>query len=322
MKDHLVAALIYDDLCTFEFGCVVEIFGIRRAELGVDWYRFAVCSMDPGPVRAAGGVTIAARGGLGLLERAQTIIVPGWRNIDEAPPPTVLKRLRSAYARGARIGSICGGAFVLAAAGLLDGRPATTHWRFSGELARRYPKVLVQPNLLYVEDGALITSAGSAAGLDMMLHLVRSDHGPRVANAVAQRLVIPPHREGGQAQFVPRALVAAEANRVSALMQWVRGHLKKRHTVPGLAARAAMSSRTLLRAFRDATGMAPYEWVLKERVVYAKDLLEVSTTPLARVAEAAGFGSDEAFRKHFRRVVGTSPGAYRRRFALSARSRS
>jgi len=315
MKDHLVAALIYDDLCTFEFGCVVEIFGIRRAELGVDWYRFAVCSMDRGPVRAAGGVTIAARSGLSLLDRAQTIIVPGWRDAGEAPPPAVLKKLRTAHERGARICSICGGAFVLAAAGLLDGQRATTHWRFAAELARRYPKVHVQPNMLYVEDGPLITSAGSAAGLDMMLHLVRSDHGPRVANAVAQRLVIPPHRDGGQAQFVPRALPAGETNRVSALMQWVRGHLKKSHTVSSLATRAAMSPRTLLRAFRDATGMAPYEWLLKERVAYAKDLLEVSATPLTRVAETAGFGSDEAFRKHFRRIVGTSPGAYRKRFA-------
>src|SRR5262252_4427932 len=315
MKDHLVAALIYDDLCTFEFGCVVEIFGIRRAELGVDWYRFAVCSMDRGPVRAAGGVTIAARSGLSLLDRAQTIIVPGWRDAGEAPPPAVLKKLRTAHERGARICSICGGAFVLAAAGLLDGRRATTHWRFAAELARRYPRVQVEPNMLYVEDGALVTSAGSAAGLDMMLHLVRSDHGPRVANAGAQRLVIPPHRDGGQAQFVPRALPAGETNRVSALMQWVRGHLKKSHTVSSLATRAAMSPRTLLRAFRDATGMAPYEWLLKERVAYAKDLLEVSATPLTRVAETAGFGSDEAFRKHFRRIVGTSPGAYRKRFA-------
>ncbi|HUL66710.1 MAG TPA: transcriptional regulator FtrA [Burkholderiaceae bacterium] len=315
MRDHLVAALIYDDLCTFEFGCVVEIFGIRRAELDVEWYRFAACSMDRGPVHAAGGVTIASHAGLSLLDRAQTIIVPGWRDIGEAPPPAVSKKLRAAHERGARICSICGGAFVLAAAGLLDGRRATTHWRFAGELARRYPKVHVQPNMLYVEDGALVTSAGSAAGLDMMLHLVRSDHGPRVANAVAQRLVIAPHRDGGQAQFVPRALPGTDTNRVSALMQWVRGHLKKPHTVPSLASRAAMSPRTLLRAFRDATGMAPYEWLLKERVAYAKDLLEVSATPLARIAETAGFGSDEAFRKHFRRIVGTSPGAYRRRFA-------
>jgi AraC family transcriptional regulator, transcriptional activator FtrA len=266
-------------------------------------------------VRAAGGVTIESHSGLGLLDRAQTIIVPGWRDIGETPPPAVSKKLRAAQERGARICSICGGAFVLAAAGLLDGRRATTHWRFATELARRYPKVHVQPNMLYVDDDALVTSAGSAAGLDMMLHLVRSDHGPRVANAVAQRLVIAPHRDGGQAQFVPRALPAAETNRVSALMQWVRGHLKRPHTVPSLASRAAMSPRTLLRAFRDATGMAPYEWLLKERVAYAKDLLEVSPTPLAHVAETAGFGSDEAFRKHFRRIVGTSPGAYRRRFA-------
>jgi len=321
MAQHLVAALLYDDLCTFEFGCVVEIFGIRRPELGVDWYRFGACSMDPGPVRAAGGITIATRARLGLLDRAQTIIVPGWRDVGATPAAAVLKHLRSAHERGARLCSICGGAFVLAAAGLLDGRRATTHWRFAAELARRYPRVRVEPNMLYVEDGSVVTSAGSAAGLDMMLHLVRSDHGPRVANAVAQRLVIPPHREGDQAQFVPRVLAAPEANRASALMQWVRSHLKKPHTVSSLAARAALSSRTLLREFRAATGMAPYEWVLKERVAYAKDMLEVSTTTLGRVAEAAGFGSDEAFRKHFRRIVGTSPGAYRKRFARNARAR-
>ncbi|HEY2607655.1 MAG TPA: transcriptional regulator FtrA [Paraburkholderia sp.] len=319
MHNHLVVALAYDRLCTFEFGCVTELFALERPELGVDWYRFAVCAGEAGPIRAAGGITIAAPYTLKLLERADTIVIPGWRDADEAPPEPLLKKIRAAYERGARLCSICSGVFVLAAAGVLDGKTVTTHWRYAAKLQQRYPQLRVQPDALYVDEGRIITSAGSAAGLDMLLHLVRRDHGIAVANRVAQRLVVPPHREGGQAQFVPRPMPLDESGRLAKLMDWVRAHLAAPHTLRSLAERAAMSPRTLQRQFHDATGMAPYEWLLRERVAFARELLEAQAPlPMARVAELAGFGSEESLRRHFRRIALTSPGAYRRRFGVQA----
>ncbi|MGF6468315.1 transcriptional regulator FtrA [Paraburkholderia youngii] len=315
MHNHLVVALAYDRLCTFEFGCVTELFALERPELGVPWYRFAVCAGEPGPIRAAGGITLAAPYTLKLLASADTIVIPGWRDADEVPPAALLRRLRAAYERGARLCSICSGVFVLAAAGVLDGKTVTTHWRYADKLQQRYPQLRVEADALYVDEGQVITSAGSAAGLDMLLHLVRRDHGSAVANRVAQRLVVPPHREGGQAQFVPRPMPHDESGRIAKLMDWVRGHAAEPHTLSSLATRAAMSPRTLQRQFRDATGMAPYEWLVRERVALARELLEAATPlPMARVAELAGFGSEESLRRHFRRIALTSPGAYRRRF--------
>jgi len=317
MPSHRVVALVYDRLCTFEFGCVVEFFALERPELNVDWYDFEVCAIEPGPLRAAGGITVQAPHALAMLEQADTIVMPGWRDADEAPPPALLAALRAAHARGARLCSICSGVFVLAAAGLLDGLPATTHWRYTERLARRHPRVHVRPDELYVDAGTVITSAGSAAGLDMLLHLVRRDHGARIGNLVAQRLVVAPHREGGQAQFLPRPMAHDDKGSLSRLMDWLRAHPREPHTVASMAAHAAMSARTLQRQFRDATGMGPSEWLTRERVAIAKDLLEGATLPLARVAEQAGFGSEESLRHHFRKLVATSPGAYRRRFAAA-----
>lgn len=312
---HLVVALAYDRLCTFEFGITVELFALDRPELQVDWYEFAVCAIEPGPIRAAGGFTIDAPYAPALLERADTIVIPGWRGADEAVPPHLLDALRAAHARGARLCSICSGVFVLAAAGLLNGRRATTHWRYTDTLARRYPAIDVQPDHLYVDTGQIITSAGSAAGIDMLLHLVRRDHGAQVGNLVAQRLVVPPHREGGQAQFLPRPMAHDEQGRLSRLMDWVRANPALVHTVTSMAARAAMSPRTLQRQFQEATGMGPIEWLIRERVALVKDLLETGALPLAQVAERAGFGSEESLRHHFRRLAATTPAAYRRRFA-------
>ncbi|MCC8394685.1 transcriptional regulator FtrA [Paraburkholderia sp. MMS20-SJTR3] len=315
MQNHLVVALAYDRLCTFEFGCVTELFALERPELGVPWYRFAVCASEPGPIRAAGGITLAAPYTLELLADADTIVIPGWRDADEPPPAALLAAIRAAYERGARLCSICSGVFVLAAAGVLDGKTATTHWRYADKLQQRYPRLRVQADALYVDAGQVITSAGSAAGLDMLLHLVRRDHGSAIANRVAQRLVVPPHREGGQAQFVPRPVAPDDSGRIAKLMDWVRGHPAEPHTLRSLAERAAMSPRTLQRQFRDATGMAPYEWLVRERVAIARELLEASAAlPMARVAELAGFGSEESLRRHFRRIALTSPGAYRRKF--------
>ena len=317
MHNHLVVALAYDRLCTFEFGCVTELFALERPELGVDWYRFAVCASEPGPIRAAGGITVVAPYTLKLLDRADTIVIPGWRDADESPPEPLLKKIRAAHERGARLCSICSGVFVLAASGVLDGKTVTTHWRYADKLQQRYPQLRVQPDALYVDEGQIITSAGSAAGLDMLLLLVRRDHGSTVANRVAQRLVVPPHREGGQAQFVPRPMPQDEGGRLAKLMDWVRRHPALPHTLRSLAERTAMSPRTLQRQFHDATGMAPYEWLVRERVGIARELLEAPTPlPMARVAELAGFGSEESLRRHFRRIALTSPGAYRKKFGV------
>jgi AraC family transcriptional activator FtrA len=321
MHNHLVVALAYDQLCTFEFGCVTELFALERPELEVDWYRFAVCAIEPGPIRAAGGITVAAPYTPRLLARADTIVIPGWRDADEVPPAALLKKIRAAYERGARLCSICSGVFVLAAADVLDGKTVTTHWRYAAKLQERYPNLRVQADALYVDQGQIITSAGSAAGLDMLLHLVRRDHGGAIANQVAQRLVVAPHREGGQAQFVPRPMPQDESGRLAKLMDWVRAHPALPHTLRSLAERAAMSPRTLQRQFHDATGMAPYAWLVRERVAIARELLEApGPLPMPRVAELAGFGSEESLRRHFRRIALTSPGAYRKKFGVPGAS--
>ncbi|WP_175761470.1 transcriptional regulator FtrA [Burkholderia ambifaria] len=313
MQNHLVVALAYDRLCTFEFGCVVELFALERPELGVDWYRFAVCASEPGPVRAAGGITVAAPYRLATLDRADTIVIPGWRDPDERPPEPLLKKLRAAHRRGARLCSICSGVFVLAAAGVLDGMTVTTHWRYAERLQARYPALRVNPDALYVDEGQIVTSAGSAAGLDMLLHLVRRDHGGAIANRVAQRLVLPPHRDGGQAQFVPRPVAPGGGDRLAKLIDWMRAHAAEPHTLASLAAQAAMSTRTLQRQFADATGMSPLTWLIRERVNLAKDMLETHPAlSLAQIAARSGFGSEESLRRHFRRVAATSPAAYRR----------
>ena len=312
---HRVVALAYDQLCTFEFGCVVEVFALPRPELPVPWYEFAVCAAERGALRTAGGLTLHGAQGLAALERADTIVVPGWRHSEAPPPAALLGQLRAALARGARLCSICSGVFLLAAAGVLDGRRATTHWRYAAQLAARYPKIRVEADALYVDEGQVLTSAGSAAGLDMLMHLVRRDHGPRIANQVAQRLVMAPHREGGQAQFVPRPVAADERGRLARLIEYLRAHLQEPHTLRALAARAAMSTRTLQREFVAATGQAPYEWLVGERIARAKELLETSRLSSQGIAARVGIGSAESLRHHFRRRVGTTPAQYRRRFS-------
>jgi AraC family transcriptional regulator, transcriptional activator FtrA len=312
---HKVVAVAYDRLCTFEFGCAVEFFALPRPELTVPWYEFSVCAAERGPLRALGGIELNVRHSLRALEGADTIVIPGWRDPDEAPPEELLARLRRAHARGARLASICSGVFVLAASGLLEGRRATTHWKYVTKLKERYPSIEVVANALYVDEGQILTSAGSAAGLDMLLHLVRCDFGARIANEVAQRLVIAPHREGDQAQFVPRPLAPDGRGRLARLMDFVRAHPGQAHTLASLARRAAMSTRTLQREFRAATGLAPHAWLIGERIARARELLESTRLSAQAIAQRAGLKSAESLRHHFRRRVGTTPAAYRRRFS-------
>nr|WP_230531887.1 transcriptional regulator FtrA [Microvirga roseola] len=316
MPNRLVVALTYDRLCTFEFGIATEVFGLPRPEMGPDWYRFAACAVDPGPLRATGGFTITADGGLELLEEAGTIVVPGWRGgpLEPAPAP-LLEGLRRAHERGARLLSICSGVFVLAAAGLLSGKRATTHWHYAEQLAAAYPDIRVEPDVLYVDEGSVLTSAGSAAGIDLCLHVVRHDFGPEAANRLARRLVVPPHREGGQAQFVERPVPPRrEGVRLGPLLDRMRARLSDEQPVAALAAEAGMSVRTFLRRFKATTGMPPGEWLLSERIVRARDLLETTSHSIEDIAMASGFGTSATLRHHFRTRLGTSPAAYRTRF--------
>jgi len=318
---HHVAILAYDGLCTFEFGCAIELFALDRPELGVPWYSYAVCAVEAGPLRAAGGLTVAAPHGLEEVARADTIVIPGWRGADEPPPPALVEALQRAHARGARICSICSGAFVLAHAGLLDGRRATTHWRYLDQLEAAFPDVEVKEGVLYVEDGGIVTSAGSAAGLDMLLHLVRSDFGVDIANRVAQRLVIPAHRDGDQAQLVARPLPSSEQNAIARLMDWVRENLRAEHSVESMAARANMGARTFQRRFKEGTGSTPLAWLVKERIQLAEHILE--TRPalgVEAVADLSGLGSPESLRRHFRSHGLPAPGRYRRQGSAAARS--
>lgn len=311
---HHVAILAYDGLCTFEFGCAIELFALERPELGVRWYSHAVCAVEPGPLRALGGLTLHVPHDLDALAEAGTIVIPGWRDADEAPPPALVDALQAAHRRGARICSICSGAFVLAHAGLLDGRKATTHWRYLERLQARFPAIDIDPSALYVDDGGIVTSAGSAAGLDMLLHLVRLDFGAAIANRVAQRLVIAGHRDGDQAQLVARPLPDDAANAIARLMDWVRENIRLAHTVASLAAQARMGTRTFQRRFKDSTGLPPLAWLVRERVALARQLLETrQALDIDAVADLAGLGSGESLRRHFRAQGLPPPGRYRRR---------
>ena len=316
---HLVAILAYDQLCTFEFGCAIELFALDRPELGVAWYDYAVCAAEPGPLRAAGGLTLQVPYGLDVLARADTIVIPGWRGIDAVPPPDLIAALCAAAARGARLCSICSGAFVLAHAGLLDGRRAGTHWRYHAQLAQRFPAIAIDPTALYIEDGKIVTSAGSAAGLDMLLHLVRSDFGAAIANQVAQRLVVPAHRDGDLAQVVPRPVPSAGGHAIAPLLDWLRENLRAAHTTTSMAAQARMGTRTFQRKFKDRTGVAPLAWLVRERVHLAAQLLEIRPgLAIDAVADLAGLGSAESLRRHFRAHGLAAPGRYRRQHRAAA----
>jgi AraC family transcriptional regulator, transcriptional activator FtrA len=318
-KGPIVAAVVYDGLCTFEFGIVVEAFALPRLELNVPWYRFSVCSIDGDRVTALGGVTIQARRGVAALNRADMIVIPGWRDIDDEPPRQLLAALRRAYRRGARVVSICSGVFVLAAAGLLDGRRATTHWRYADRLAARYPRIVVEPDVLYVDEGRVLTSAGSAAGIDLCLHIIRTDYGADIANRVAKRLVVPPHREGGQAQYISMPVPLGAARGLSSLLDWLRANLHEELRVDTLARRAGMSPRSLARQFRAQVGTTPHRWISHQRLLVAQRLLETTDASIDRVSEEVGMQTAATLRHHFRTRFGVSPASYRKRFTTLQR---
>lgn len=310
----LVAVLAYDGLCTFEFGIAMEIFGLPRPEFDFPWYSHRIVAVDEGPMRALGGMQVATDAGLELLADARTIIVPGWRSREERPPEPLLDALRAAHDRGARLLSICSGVFVLASTGLLDGKRATTHWRYTSELAARFCAIEVDADVLYVDSGQLITSAGSAAGIDACLHLVCRDFGTHVANTVARRLVMAPQRSGGQAQFIPAPVARAPRDDLAPVLEWALQHAGKPLSVKQLAAKALMSERTFLRRFSDATGMTPKAWLQQARMTLARDLLESSHLSSEQISERCGFASVESFRVAFRKAVGLAPTFYRERF--------
>lgn len=314
----LVVALTYDGLCAFEFACTAEVFGLPRPELGPGWYRFETCSPGGRRIRGQYGASMSVDGGLERLAGAGTIMIPGWQGSDVEVPEVVLEALRQAHGRGARLLSICSGAFVLAATGLLDGKRATTHWRYSAALQSRYPHVRVDPDVLYIDEGQILTSAGSAAGLDLCLHLVRRDFGPEVANQVARRLVIPPHRDGGQAQFLDSPVDRRERGPLSVVLERVQRRIHKPITIAEMARWAAMSERTFIRRFFATTGMTPGDWITHQRVGRAKDLLERSPLAIEQVAAQSGLGTASTMRHHFRKRIGLSPIEYRKRFSQVA----
>jgi AraC family transcriptional activator FtrA len=316
---HRVAVLVFDGLAPFELGSAVEVFGLDRPELDTAWwYELTVCAHDPSPLRSLGGMRLVVDAGLEAVRAADTVIVPAWPRVGEPIAPEVVDALREAHARGARLVAICSGAFVLAATGLLDGLRAATHWRYADALREAHPEIEVDETVLYVDHDRLLTSAGSAAGLDLCLHVIRRDHGSTVANAVARRLVLAPHREGGQAQFIERPVAAPDDDRLRQAMEWALRHLDRPISVGDLAARAFMSPRTFGRHFAEAVGQPPLAWVTQQRVQATLPLLEQTDLSVEQVAAHAGFANAATLRKHFVRAVGVTPTQYRRGFAPQA----
>lgn len=319
----LVVLLAYDGLCSFEYGCAFEIFGLPRPEAGPGWYRCKVAAVDEGPIRGRGAMEIRADGDLSLLADAFMVVIPGWRAPDAPVPDRLAGALRAAHARGCRLISICSGAFVLAAAGLLSGKRATTHWHHVEKLTAGYPDIQVVSDVLYVDEGSVLTSAGSAAGLDLCLHIVRRDFGAQTANQVARRLVMAPHRDGGQLQFIDRPVPRRPGTRLVPLLDRIRTRLGEEWPIERIAAEARVSIRSIHRHMCDTTGMAPAAWLRAERISRARELLEETALPVAEIARQVGFSDAGVLRDHFRKAVGIAPKAYRARFgARSAPARA
>lgn len=309
-----VAVLTYEGIAPFELGILCEAFGIDRTADGVPPIDFAVCAEDERPMRTSMGFTLQAEHGLDRVAAADLVGIPALPR-GAVPSPAVLGAIRDAYDRGARIFSICSGAFALGEAGLLDDRECTTHWMYTQQLQERFPRAKVVPEVLYVDSGQVVTGAGSAAGLDAALHIWRQEYGAAVANVIARRAVVPPQRDGGQAQYIARAVPDCDAETLRPLLTWILENLHEDHGVEELAKRALMSPRTFARRFRDETGATPHAWVTQQRVAAAEELLERTDQPVEWIAGEVGFGNAATLRHHFARVRGVSPQAYRRQFA-------
>ncbi|MFI5532759.1 helix-turn-helix domain-containing protein [Kitasatospora sp. NPDC051853] len=309
-----VVTVVLEDVHPFELGVASEVFGLDRRDDGLPVYDFAVASDAPGLLRTHAGYRIAVEHGAEKLAEADLVIAAATHVRDEYPA-VLIEALRAAADRGARVLSICSGAFLLGAAGLLDGRRSTTHWKHTARLAERFPLTRVEPDVLYVDEDPVITSAGTAAGIDACLHLVRKLQGPEVARGIARRMVVAPHRDGGQAQFVNRPLPDCDEDSLGGLLDWLRRHLDRELTVDQLAARAHMSPRTFARRFQQETGTTPHRWLTNQRLLLAQRLLEGTNEPVEAVAAACGFGNAATLRHHFTRWLGTTPQAYRRAFA-------
>jgi transcriptional regulator GlxA family with amidase domain len=312
-----VVAIATPGVAPFELGVIAGVFGVDRSDAGLPNFDFAVVAEDQVPVTSEVGFTLTAAFGLERAERADLVCVPAGI-FDREASPAVVDLLRDTVERGARVLSVCSGAFSLGAAGLLDGRRCTTHWTDAAELQRTYPRADVIPDVLYVDDDPVITSAGSAAGLDACLHLVRKELGAEAANGIARRMVVPAHRDGGQAQFIERPLPEHAPEAMSAVLDWMAENIHHDVTVDQLADRAHMSSRTFARRFKAETGTTPHAWLTRLRINHAERLLEQTDEPIERVADLSGFGSATLLRHHFVKERSTTPAAYRRTFRQSA----
>lgn len=318
MQGPKVVVLVYDRLSMFEFGIVTEVFGLNRSEFGNDWYQFSMCSVDGKEITGTGGMSLTVDHGLEALAEANIIVIPGWRKPYTSIPPQLKTHLVASYQRGARIVGICGGAFVLAAAGLLKGKRATTHWQFVETFIGAYPDVQLKTAPLYCADNRLYTSAGSAAGIDLCLFVVQEDYGHAIANVVAKRLVVAPIRPGGQTQDIERPILPQDKHsQLAPVLDWLRLNLATRYTIEDVARRAKMSARTFLRHFKQVTGMNYGEWMTLQRIDRAKTLLFETQLSIDTIAEACGYGSTGSFRRAFSNATKASPSIFRKMSAHS-----
>jgi transcriptional regulator GlxA family with amidase domain len=313
---HTVAVIAFEGISPFHLSVPCIVFGDDLDRLSVPRYRLLICGEKPGLISTMSGFRIEVEHNLSVLEQADTVIMPAWRDPAERAPQALLDALRCASACGARIAGLCLGTFVVAEAGLLDGRTAATHWAWADDFAQRYPRVRLDRDSLYIDDGAILTSAGTAAALDCCLHLVRRDHGAEVANRVARRMVVAPHRHGGQAQYIEHPLPRTPDASTAATREWALAHLAEPLSLRALAERANMSVRTFTRHFRDETGVSPTQWLLQRRVDRARHLLETTDLGVDQIARKAGLGTAASLRQHLQTSIGVAPSAYRRTFRL------
>ncbi|MBA2950897.1 helix-turn-helix domain-containing protein [Streptomyces himalayensis] len=312
---HVVAVAVTDAAPTFELAVPCEVFGVDRSDITDPWYDLRLCAAEPGPLRTTAGLSLETPYGLDDLVEADTVVVAACsRRVQTNPPEPLVDAVRAAHQRGRRVVSLCSGAYVLAAAGLLTGRRATTHWMNAVDFGHRFPDVQYDPTALYIEDGTVYTSAGTGAVIDLCLHLVRLDHGSAVANEVARRMVVPPHREGGQTQYAKPPARERKNDSLAPVLEWAREHLHEPLTVTALARAAHLSERTFARRFREALGTTPLQWILQERVRLAQELLETTDDPVENIARRTGFGTAANLRHHFGRLTTISPQAYRHIF--------